>query len=249
MSFVTRRCIRVGVLGLLVSQLALAQEVINLETLRVTFPTKDWKRTEPPADRLRAEQEKAALKLLLYAESGQSKLKLHITQFEYGAGGAEPQLASLVDDVKKRYQAHAVGPVSESFRQVGGFPSVEFTAHYRGWGFLQGRVLFCGKRVYLVEVGGPTDCQPEASVCWNGVTLVGETPLGAESFAKVADLRQREAPKVMTSKARRQTGYYVLMFVGGVALLLGVLAVAIRVARRIRSRPHWNKHRKRRNKS
>lgn len=212
--------------------------------VRVAFPSKNWVRTEPPAALLQWSATNAGFKLLYYAESAPSKLKLHVTQFDYPPSVTSAQLSGFVANLKRRYQTSAMGAVAEKSRTVAGLPAIELEGRYPGWAFVSSRIYFCAARAYLVEVGGPGDFQAEAMQCLNGVSLTGEQGLASASVASLNDIRRKATAPVVPPQQRGHDRRVVIEGVVIVCLAVGGVAVAMWIGSVLRRRaaqaPKWD---------
>lgn len=176
------------------AQVCLAQQSLTNGNIRISFPTPNWTETEPPPE-LRAAYDgtKSPAKLVFHAVSVPSRLRLHITQFDYPDGPRETILAGFLDGVRRRCARQAAGDVVERLDQSAAIPVQSFELDIPGKLFLEIRAILCADRAFLVEIGGPTTSRSEAKQCLNGLFIDRESALPTPVLDRLLQKRAETA--------------------------------------------------------
>ena len=181
-----------------------AQQFATNNGIKVSFPTPSWSETAPPPELLATYDDSSSpVRLVFYAVSQPSRLRLHITKFGYPPYPPAPKeifLAGYLSGLRQRCARQATGSVAEHLDLGGALPVQTFEADVSGGLFLEMKAVFCAERVFLMEIEGPTTSRTEAKQCLDGVSIVGESALPVVLFTRLSQARAQ------TGHARAQTG-------------------------------------------
>lgn len=208
-----------------------AQQFAPNEGIKVSFPTPSWTETEAPPELLASfGGTKSPAKLLFHAVSQSSRLRLHISSFDYPTGPREIVLTGFLDGVRRRFARQTTETINEYTDQDGLIPMHIFEANLPSDFFLEVRAVLCAGRVFLIEIGGPTASRTEAKQCLEGVSITGESALPVEVLTNVVQLRSetRELRGHFESGRRRGRALGIAI----IALIFVVIATGLAFALR-----------------
>jgi len=147
-----------------------AQPSILNKNIKIDFPTADWVEAAPPSHiRDLYETKGSGKKLIFYATSSASQLRLFITQWDYPTTyELSSVLAGYLDGVQKRSTRQASGEVRQRLFQFKNFPVHAYACNVQDSIYFETRTVLCDGHLYTLEIGGPLMAKEEATQCLDG---------------------------------------------------------------------------------